>query len=82
MSTAPGEKPEKPTRPPRKRPPNKHKETLAGALIELLKVKTLITLAIIGVMSYLAIIEAIEPATFMTVASAVVTYYFTRREKE
>ena len=57
-----------------------HKETLTQAFIELLKVRTLITLAIIGVMSYLAIIEAIAPETFMTVASAVVTYYFTRRE--
>ena len=57
-----------------------HKETLTQALIDLLKVKTLITLAIIGVMSYLAIIEAITPETFMTVASAVVTYYFTRQK--
>ena len=56
------------------------KETLTQAIIELLKVRTLITLAIIGVMSYLAIIESIEPETFMAIASAVVTYYFTRRE--
>ena len=56
------------------------KENLSHALIELLKVKTLITLAIIGVMSYLAMTGAIAPETFMTVGSAVVTYYFTRRE--
>ena len=48
------------------------------ALIALTKVRTVITFIIIGVMSYLAIIEAILPETFMTVASAVVTYYFTR----
>jgi Na+-transporting NADH:ubiquinone oxidoreductase subunit NqrD len=77
MSTSPSEK-----LPPRKRPPTKHKETLAHAIIELLKVRTLITLAIIGVMSVLAIKGDIEPATFMTVASAVVTYYFTRREEK
>ena len=69
---------EQPTTPPRKK--RTGKETLAHALIELLKVKTLITLAIIGVMSYLATTGAIAPETFMTVASAVVTYYFTRKE--
>ena len=71
--------------PPAKKPPtrkrhNKHKETLAQAFIELLKVRSLITFAVIGVMSYLAVIEAIGPETFMTVASAVITYYFTRKD--
>jgi Na+-transporting NADH:ubiquinone oxidoreductase subunit NqrD len=50
------------------------------AFVELLKVRTLITLAIIGVMSYLAVNESIKPETYMAVASAVVTYYFTRKE--
>ena len=71
---------ERHTTPPNKRRSGKNKETLAQAFIELLKVKTLITLAIIGVMSYLAMMGDIAPETFMTVASAVVTYYFTRKE--
>jgi hypothetical protein len=76
------EKPPTTPKPPRHKKPGPHKETLRQALIELLKIKTLVTMAIIGVMSYLAIIEAIVPETFMTVASAVVTYYFTRKERE
>ena len=63
-------------------PHDRRAESLTHALIELLKVRTIITFTITGVMSYLAIIEAIAPETFMTVASAVVTYYFTRREEK
>jgi hypothetical protein len=70
-----------PSRPPDKhKKPNCRKETLFGAFIELLKVKTIITLIIITVMSHLALTGIIAPETFMTVAGAVVTYYFTRRE--
>ena len=58
-----------------------HKETLAQALIELIKVRTIMGLSIVWVMSYLAVIEAIKPETFMTVASAAATYYFTRHER-
>ncbi len=50
------------------------------AFIELLKVRSIITLAIIGVMSYLAITEIIDAATYMTIAGAVVAYYFNRKE--
>lgn len=49
------------------------------AFIQLLKVKSIITLAIIGAMVYMATNELIDPATFMTIAGAVVTYYFTRK---
>ncbi len=50
------------------------------AFIELLKVRSVITLAIIGVMSYLAIARIIDAATYMTIAGAVVAYYFNRKE--
>jgi len=60
--------------------PNDQRPSLKKALIELLKVKTIITLAIIGVMSYLAVQGSIATDTFMAIAGSVVTYYFTRDE--
>jgi hypothetical protein len=79
--SAPGETP--PTATPPHKPRKKrssNKDAVALAFIELLKVRSIITFMVIGVMSYLSIIEAIGPETFMTVASAVITYYFTRKE--
>jgi hypothetical protein len=80
MSGPPADHTPTPAPPKKRRKPHRHKETLVNSFIELLKVRSIITFAVIGVMSYLAVIEAIEPATFMTVASAVITYYFTRKE--
>jgi Na+-transporting NADH:ubiquinone oxidoreductase subunit NqrD len=71
---APGSKP-----PGRRSKPAAQRCTVKDAFIELLKVKSVITLMIIGVMSVLAYNRYIQPETFMTVASAVVTYYFTRK---
>jgi len=51
------------------------------AFTDLLKVKTIITLLIVITMVILAVNKDIEPATFMTVAGSVVTYYFTKKEK-
>ena len=45
-------------------------------LFEAVNVKTLITLAIIATLCFLAIIEREIPAEFLVIASAVVTYYF------
>ena len=53
---------------------------MIDAICELLKVKSIITLAIIGAMVFMAVTERIDAATFMTVAGSVVTYYFTRKE--
>ena len=64
----------------RPRKPRNENYTVKDAVIELLKIRSLITIAIIGVMSFLAVKEVIAPETFMTVASAVITYYFTRKE--
>jgi Na+-transporting NADH:ubiquinone oxidoreductase subunit NqrD len=73
------QKPHTPKKPGK--PKSKMRETVAEAFIELLKVKSLITFAVIGVMSRLAVTGAIAPETFMTIASAVVTYYFTRKQE-
>ena len=41
----------------------------------LLKVKTIITLLVFGVFSYLSIVEKIEPKDFMPILGMVATYY-------
>ncbi len=55
--------------------------TFKQALIALLKVKSIITITIIGVVSYLAIQRVVDPAVFTGIAASVVTYYFSRREE-
>lgn len=52
------------------------------AIVNLLKVKTILSLMVVGVTCYLAIKEVIDVATFMALASSIVTYYFTRPEKK
>lgn len=52
------------------------------ALINLLKVKTLLSLMVVGVTCYMAVKGSIDSATFIALASAIVTYYFTRNEKK
>lgn len=51
-------------------------------LANLLKVKTILSLLVIITTCYLTIREIIDPATFMALASAIITYYFTRKEGE
>lgn len=61
------------------------KEALEKLLInisDLFKVKTILSLIVIITTCYLTIKEVIEPATFMALASAIITYYFTRKEEK
>jgi len=46
--------------------------------VNLFKVKSLITLAVIGVTCYLAAIRYIPVEVFTAFASAIITYYFTK----
>jgi len=55
--------------------------SIFDALIELLKVKSLVTLAMISTLCWLVLNNAVDPSVFMTICGCVVTYYFTR-EKE
>ena len=55
------------------------KEKFVSAIVELLKVKTIVTLALIFTTCYLALKDRIDIAVFTTLVSAVVTYYFTKR---
>ena len=53
------------------------------ALTNLIKVKTLVTLALTGVFAYLSIIGKIDAQQFMTVFSVVTAFYFgTQNEKK
>lgn len=49
-------------------------------IAKLIDVKSIITFAIIGVFSYLAVIGRIDAGQFMTVAIAVITFYFAKRD--
>lgn len=57
-------------------------EELLTNLADLIKVKTLLSFAVIGTTCYLTIEEVIDPATFMAITSAIITYYFTRKEEK
>jgi len=51
-------------------------------LANLIKVKTIVTLVVIGVFAYLAISGAISPDNVMIIVTAVVSFYFgTQHEK-
>lgn len=50
------------------------------ALIQLLKVKTIVTLITVGVFAYLSVVGKVEPKDFMLVLMAIVTYYFTKKD--
>ena len=52
-------------------------------LANLIKVKTIVTLVVIGVFAYLAITGAISPDNVMIIVTAVVSFYFgTQHEKK
>lgn len=57
-------------------------EVLLINIVNLFKVKTILSLIVIITTCYLTIKEVIDPATFMALASAIITYYFTRKDGE
>nr|WP_317401067.1 hypothetical protein [uncultured Gemmiger sp.] len=57
--------------------------TLWNNLAALIKVKTIVTLVVIGVFAALALTGALQPDTVMTIVSMVVAFYFgTQTKKE
>jgi len=57
------------------------KETcIRNSLISLLKVKTLITLPIVGILCYLAVVGKITPTDFMSIATVIIMFYFTKKD--
>ena len=57
-------------------------KTLLVNIANLFKVKTILSLGVIATTCYLTIKEVIDPATFMAIASAIITYYFTRKDED
>ena len=57
-------------------------KTLLVNIANLFKVKTILSLGVIATTCYLTIKEVIDPATFMAIASAIITYYFTRKDDD
>lgn len=55
--------------------------TLLTNIANLFKVKTILSIGVIGTTCYLTIKEVIDPATFMAITSAIITYYFTKQDK-
>ena len=51
-------------------------------LTNLLKVKSIDTIALVAVFCYLAIIGSVPIELFMTIITAVITYYFTKTTKK
>ena len=52
------------------------------AIINLLKIKSLMTVAVIIVFVILSLTDRLDPALIASVITAVITFYFTKREKE
>lgn len=57
-------------------------KTLLLNIANLFKVKTILSIGVIATTCYLTIKEVIDPATFMAIASAIITYYFTRKDED
>lgn len=52
------------------------------AIVKLLKVKSIISLAVIFTSCYLTITGKLEVASFMALTGAIITYYFKKDDKE
>lgn len=55
---------------------------IVKAIVNLLKVKSIISLAVIFTSCYLTIVGKLEVASFMALTGAIVTYYFKKDDKE
>ena len=51
-------------------------------LAKLIDVKTIVTFAVVGVFSYLAVIGKIEPKDFMGVVLMIITFFFAKKSSE
>ena len=51
-------------------------------LAKLIEVKSFITLAVIGVFCGLAASEKIDTQSFMTIATAIITFYFAKQDRK
>ena len=56
------------------------KDKLILAVVELLKVKSIITIVMILTACYLALTGKVDIAVFVGMVTSVITYYFTKKE--
>lgn len=56
------------------------KDKLILAVVELLKVKSIITIVMIFTACYLALTDKVDIAVFVGMVTSVITYYFTKKE--
>lgn len=49
---------------------------------ELLKVKSIVTLVVMFVFTYLALVKVLDPKDVMIIVTAVITYYFAKGKSE
>ena len=57
-------------------------ETILDNLANLLKVKSIISIAVVFTTCYLTCQGTIEVAIFMSMATAIITYYFTKENNK
>ena len=57
-------------------------EKFVNAIVDLLKVKTIITIAMIYTACYLALKERLEVAVFVGLVTSVITYYFAKKDSD
>ena len=55
---------------------------IGKTIANLLKVKSLMTIAVMTVFVILSLTDKLDPALIATVITAIITYYFTKPEKE
>lgn len=56
------------------------KDKFILAVVELLKVKSIITIVMILTACYLALTDKVDIAVFVGMVTSVITYYFTKKE--
>ena len=55
---------------------------MKNAILQLLKVKSIITILVMIVFTYLAVTRQIDDQLIASVITAIITYYFTKKENE
>jgi hypothetical protein len=55
---------------------------ISERIAKLIDLKSILSLAVIGALIYLAVVDKIPSEAFIAIASSIVTYYFTRKNTE
>ena len=58
------------------------KDKLITAVVDLLKVKSLITIAMVFTTCYLALQGVISVEVFISLVASIITYYFTKKDSD